>query len=75
MSVFKDLVSIWKSEDSLSQAWAASNEMLSFSHEMFTDSISALRSGEKNKVIKSIKHIWDGEVKLFTIVEEEMWEI
>ena len=27
------------------------------------------------QVIKSIKHIWDGEVKLFTIVEEEMWEI
>ena len=55
MSVFKDLVSIWKSEDSLSQAWAASNDMLNLSHEMFTDSIDALRSGEKNKVIKSIK--------------------
>ncbi len=55
MSVFKDLVSIWKSEDSLSQAWAASNDMLGLSHEMFTDSIRALRSGEKNKVIKSIK--------------------
>ena len=55
MSVFKDLVSIWKSEDSLSQAWAASNDMLGYSHEMFTDSIDALRSGEKNKVIKSIK--------------------
>jgi len=55
MSVFKDLVSIWKSEDSLSQAWAASNDMLGHSHEMFTDSIDALRSGEKNKVIKSIK--------------------
>jgi len=55
MSVFKDLVSIWKSEDSLSQAWAASNDMLGLSHKMFTDSISALRSGEKNKVIKSIK--------------------
>lgn len=55
MSVFKDLVSIWKSEDSLSQAWAASNDMLGYSHEMFIDSINALRSGEKNKVIKSIK--------------------
>ena len=55
MSVFKDLVSIWKSEDSLSQAWSASNDMLGLSHEMFTDSIRALRSGEKNKVIKSIK--------------------
>jgi len=55
MSVFKNLVNIWKSEDSLSQAWASSNEMLTFSHEMFTDAIVALRSGEKNKVIKSIK--------------------
>ena len=55
MSVFKDLVTIWNSEDSLSQAWTSSNEMLHLSHEMFTDSVKALRSGEKNKVIKSIK--------------------
>ena len=55
MSVFKNLVNIWKSEDSLSQAWTSSNEMLTLSHVMFTDSIGALRSGEKNKVIKSIK--------------------
>ena len=55
MSVFKNLVNIWKSEDSLSQAWASSNEMLTLSHVMFTDAIGALRSGEKNKVIKSIK--------------------
>ena len=55
MSVLKDLVNIWKSEDSLSQAWTSSNEMFHLSHEMFTDSVNALRSGEKNKVIKSIK--------------------
>ena len=55
MSVFKDLVTIWNSEASLSQAWTSSNEMLHLSHEMFTDSVNALRSGEKNKVIKSIK--------------------
>ena len=55
MSVFKNIVNIWKSEDSLSQAWSSSNDMLSFSHEMFNDSIEALRTGEKNKVIKSIK--------------------
>ena len=55
MSVFKNLVNIWKSEDSLSQAWSSSNEMLVFSRDMFNDSINALRSGEKNKVIKSIK--------------------
>ena len=29
--------------------------MFHLSHEMFTDSVNALRSGEKNKVIKSIK--------------------
>lgn len=55
MSVFKNLVNIWKSEDSLSQAWSSSNEMLVFSRDMFNDSINALRSGEKNKVIKNIK--------------------
>jgi len=55
MSVFKDLVNIWKSEDSLSQAWNESNEMLHFSHEMFNDAVEALRSGEKNKVLNSIK--------------------
>ena len=54
MSVFKDLVNIWKSEDSLSQAWNESNDMLHLSHEMFNDAVDALRSGEKNKVIKSI---------------------
>ena len=55
MSVFKNLVNIWKSEDSLSQAWSSSNEMLVISHDMFNDSINALRTGEKNKAIKSIK--------------------
>lgn len=55
MSVFKDLVNIWKSEDNLSQAWNESNDMLHLSHEMFNDAIDALRSGEKNKVLKSIK--------------------
>ena len=34
MSVFRDLVNIWKSEDNLSQAWSESNDMLHLSHEM-----------------------------------------
>ena len=55
MSVFRDLVNIWKSEDNLSQAWSESNDMLHLSHEMFNDAVEALRSGEKNKVLKSIK--------------------
>ena len=52
MSVFRDLVNIWKSEDNLSQAWSESNDMLHLSHEMFNDAVEALRSGEKNKVLK-----------------------
>jgi len=55
VSVFKDLVNIWKSEDSLSQAWIESNDMLHLSHDIFNDAVEALRSGEKNKVLKSIK--------------------
>ena len=55
MSVFRDLVNIWKSEDNLSQAWSESNDMLHLSHEMFNDAVEALRSGEKNKVLKSIR--------------------
>ena len=27
------------------------------------------------EVVKSIKLIWDGDVKLFTVIEEEIWEI
>ncbi len=27
------------------------------------------------EVVKNIKHVWDGEVKLFTVIEEEIWEI
>ena len=49
MSVFRDLVNIWKSEDSLSQAWNESNDMLHLSHEMFNDAVEALRSGKKIK--------------------------
>ena len=41
MSIFKDLVSIWNSEDLLSQAWDESREMMSFSEDMFSSAISA----------------------------------
>ena len=61
MSVFRDLVNIWKSEDNLSQAWSESNDMLHLSHEMFNDAVEALRSGKKNKVLKSIK-LRDGKI-------------
>ena len=53
MSIFKDLVSIWKSEDLLSQAWDESREMMSFSEDMFSSAIKYMRRGVKIKKLKN----------------------
>ena len=55
MSVFNDLINIWKSDDLLSQAWDDSIKMLELSEELFLESISCLKTGEKNKVISLLK--------------------
>ena len=55
MSVFNDLVSIWKKNDLLSQAWDESHEMILLSNEIFIKAIDGLRSGEKTKVLKELK--------------------
>ena len=55
MSIFKDIVSIWKSEDLLSQAWDESREMLEFSEDMFSSAIKYLRRGVKIKKLKKLK--------------------
>ena len=39
MSIFNDIVSIWRSEDLLSQAWDESREMLEFSEDMFSSAV------------------------------------
>ena len=49
MSIFKNLVSIWNSEDLLSQAWDESREMLEFSEDMFSSAVKYLRRGVKIK--------------------------
>ena len=43
MSIFKDLVSIWNSEDLLSQAWDESREMMALSEDMFSSAIKYMR--------------------------------
>ena len=43
MSLFKDIVKLWKSDDLLSQAWSESYEMMLLSNEIFTQAISYLR--------------------------------
>ena len=55
MSIFNDIVSIWRSEDLLSQAWDESREMLEFSEDMFSSAIKYMRRGVKIKKLKKLK--------------------
>ena len=55
MSVFNDLVNIWKRSDLLSEAWDESHKMILLSNSIFIEAIEGLRSGEKTKALKSIK--------------------
>ena len=53
--MFDRVISLWKSEDLLSQAWEESFEMMVLSNEMFSASIRYLRRGEKIKILKDLK--------------------
>ena len=55
MSIFKDIVSIWRSEDLLSQAWDESREMMALSEDMFSSAIKYLRRGVSIKKLKKLK--------------------
>ena len=55
MSIFKEIVSLWKSKDLMSQAWDESYDMLVFSEQMFSSAVKYLRKGEKTKVLKTLK--------------------
>ena len=55
MSIFNDLVNIWKKNDLLSQAWDESHEMILLSNKIFIKAIDGLRSGEKTKALKELK--------------------
>lgn len=55
MAVLDRVISLWKSEDLLSQAWEESFRMMVLSNEMFSASIRYLRRGEKIKTLKNLK--------------------
>lgn len=55
MSLFKDVIKLWKAEDLLSQAWDDSYEMLELSHEIFQQAITYLRNGENIETLKQLK--------------------
>ena len=58
MSIFKDLVSIWNSEDLLSQAWDESREMMALSEDMFSSAIKYMRRGAKIKKLMSFSKMF-----------------
>ena len=53
--MFDRVISLWKSEDLLSQAWEESFQMMVLSNEMFSAAIRYLRRGEKIKTLKNLK--------------------
>ena len=55
MAMLDRVISLWKSENLLSQAWEESFRMMVLSNEMFSASIRYLRRGEKIKTLKNLK--------------------
>ncbi len=55
MSLFKDVINLWKADDLLSQAWNDSHEMLNLSHEIFQQALIYLKKGENIKTLKALK--------------------
>ncbi len=64
MSIFREIVNLWKSEDLLSQAWDESYKMMILSNKIFTQAIQYLREGENKDTIKALKKR-DVEINIF----------
>ena len=64
MSLFKDIVKLWNSDDLLSQAWDESYDMMVLSNEIFTKAIKYLRENEDIDAIRALKKR-DIEINLF----------
>ena len=55
MSIFNEIINIWKSDNLLSQAWNESIDMLALSNKIFDQSIANFNSGEAIEVVKALK--------------------
>ncbi len=55
MSLFKDVINLWKADDLLSQSWDESYKMLNLSHEIFQQALIYLRNGENIDSLKALK--------------------
>ena len=64
MSLFKDIVKLWNSENLLSQAWDESYDMMVLSNEIFNKAIKYLRESGDIDEIRALKKR-DTEINLF----------
>ena len=64
MSLFKDIVKLWNSENLLSQAWDESYDMMVLSNEIFNKAIRYLRESGDIDEIRALKKR-DTEINLF----------
>ncbi len=64
MSLFKDIVTLWNSDDLLSQAWDESYDMMVLSNEIFIKAIKYLRKNESIESVRALKKR-DREINLF----------
>ena len=56
MSIFTDLITIWRKENLLSQAWEESLEMLDLSHNMFVKAVKKSKKQENLSILKELKN-------------------
>ena len=56
MSIFTEIISVWRKEDLLSEAWEKSLEMLDLSHNMFVKSVKKSKKQESLSVLKQLKN-------------------
>ena len=64
MSLFKDVINLWKADNLLSQSWDESYKMLNLSHEIFQQALIYLRNGENIDTLKTLK-MRDKEINEF----------
>ena len=53
--MWRELLKLWKSDNLLEQAWNMSYEMIDISHQMFKESIRALREAEHGQVDEDVR--------------------
>ncbi|MEC8838995.1 MAG: PhoU domain-containing protein [Candidatus Neomarinimicrobiota bacterium] len=56
MSIFTEIISVWRKEDLLSEAWEKSLEMLDLSHNMFVKAVKKSKKQESLFVLKQLKN-------------------